>query len=542
MGDSVTGGTRIVYASNAKATGARLGSLLSSSWSRRIEPTMFATLVVLALAAGLMRRLLVGWDAPLWLDEAWTGSIAAQSTFRAFVELCLKEVNPPLYYLMIWGWSKIAGLSDVALRLPSLVFALLAPLLILLRGHAEPRTRSLWAAFAAVWLPSFWFASEARAYSLLFLLACGQAIAFPTLLRAPSLGRAAAWCGLSALMILTHYHAGFIVAVQGLAYLIIHRGAALRTWPAALIFVPVIVWMGVHLPLALRFSDPDVAWYGVLGPADLIGMPRLLFGAGRTADALALLAGAALAVEVYRLAVGKAGAGRDLASIVTALSGLIAFSLVFGMGFLRPSFTSRYLVPFMPALLLGLALLVRAWDARWRGVASGVLAVLIGLCLWNTARGLAEPMTDHRYKYSYELASHYLRSKDVRRVVFLWDNPTATAVDRAQLASLGGFFFQRAGAAIPVSPIVLGTPTDPNETLVEAASVQGSGILWLFDRNVRKTVAVRYPPRIEQIDPRWSCKDFGKRPVSILACVRSTAPAGSRSLSRLSATSGSAGR
>jgi hypothetical protein len=483
----------------------------------------FAVLILVSLALGLVDRVRLGWNMPLWLDETFTGVIATQPDLRSFIDWCLAELSGPVYYAVIWIWEKVAGSGDIALRLPSLAFAIAAPLLILWKGHADLRTRQLWAALVALWIPGLRFASEARPYALLFLLACAQAIAFLRLLRSPGLRPALIWCGVSALMVLTHYHALLLAALQGLAYLAIKRGVALRTWPAALLFVPVAAWMGFHLPFLLSFMDPAVAWYRKLNLDDLAGLPGLLLGTTWPAACLLLLVCATFAVQGWRAFTARASWPYAAADTALVATGVLATLGLLAIGFLRPSFVGRYLIPFMPAILFGIALWARGLEARYRFAGFGLVAISIVLTSIAMSAWSANPSADMRSVYNFEEPSAWLRSRGVERLVFLWDNPTAAISRPERLAQVGGFFFDREGAHVPVTVPVLGPDADPNTALLAAAEGNRTGILWAYDIEVPRSRGIVHPARIASLDPRWACRDFGRSPISVIACVKSPA-------------------
>ena len=98
---------------------------LAAVWDGRwIMP---AAALLIAEAAGVLEVGLEGRD-PLWLDESWTGGIIGQPSWRAAFHQIYADVNAPLYYVLMRVWSGLAGLSDAALRAPSLVFAFAVPL------------------------------------------------------------------------------------------------------------------------------------------------------------------------------------------------------------------------------------------------------------------------------------------------------------------------------------------------------------------------------------------------------------------------------
>ncbi|WP_217433927.1 hypothetical protein, partial [Caulobacter sp. S45] len=83
---------------------------------------MVVAAVAIAAIAAALEIGLEGRD-PFWLDESWTGGIIAQPSWGAAFHQIYSDVNAPLYYVLARLWSGVAGLSDVALRAPSLACA-----------------------------------------------------------------------------------------------------------------------------------------------------------------------------------------------------------------------------------------------------------------------------------------------------------------------------------------------------------------------------------------------------------------------------------
>jgi hypothetical protein len=471
-----------------------------------------------ALAATTVLRFFMGRGQPLWLDETWTGAIAATHGWGAFWRQVYLDVNAPLYYLVMHLWTGVAGLSDEALRLPSALFGVLAPLAIAfsrVEGLSRP-ARLTWAALVAMWIPGVWFAGDARCYALLLLLTTAQTLAFARLMRAPDMRRALVWCVLTALAILTHYHAAILGGLQGLAYLALHRQRALRTWPAALVFAPVAAWLAWHAPRIILFAQPDVAWYQLLR-LDRLGRLAAYVPGDQT------LGLALIAIAVAALILGFAlkddpererrPTGILWLAVALALAGA---GMVVVMGFVRPSFTDRYLIPFEPSLLLGIAL-VSQWLARrfaWTHAAVIVAAMAV---LWPWAeRDLSRGW---RF-YNWQVPSADLMKASPTRLVWLWDHPATPVMDKSQLDPVGGFFFARAGHPVPVTSVQLGPNDDPNRVLVREAQAPGSAILWAYDIGVRGTAAIRHRPDIEALDPSFKCRNYARGSVGVIACDR----------------------
>jgi hypothetical protein len=479
-------------------------------------------MVAIALVIGTAWRLLVGWNNPLWLDETYTGMIAMRPDIASLIRECLRELSGPVYYSTIWVWAKLAGVGNDALRVPSLLFSLAAPLLIWWRGHPERTTRLVWGALTVLWLPGLEYAIEARPYALLFMLGCIQAILLGRLLRAPSVGRAFFWCVVSALLILTHYHTLVVTGLQGLLFLLLRWRHAWRAWPAALVFVPVAGWMAIHLPLLFRFADPNVAWQQVLGPGDVTALPYFMLGGGHAA---ALILGLVLLTAGYDLIVAmrrRAALPYDPVDIAVAGASFLAVAIVFSMAFVRPSFSPRYLIPFMPGVLLGLA----AWAARWERVSRFVPLALVGIFALLALRDLqarrANPELPARYVFSWQHPSRDLKAAGARRLFFFWDNPTTAIADPEPMAQVAGFFFAREGADLPVRALILAgrrPPPDPNRALAALATRPGDTFIWAFDRNVAGTLALTRPPRFDNA-PGWRCRDYGRDHITVLTCLR----------------------
>jgi len=484
-----------------------------------LRPALIAVAVVGVLAIGA-ERLWLALAQPLWFDETWTGAIAGAPGWDAFAREVWLDCNAPLYYLLMRAWTALFGVSNLALKGPGLIAVVVAaalPLLVRVRGLSI-EARLTWATLLFAWwgVDSF---LDARCYGLLFALTTLQAIAFARLLAAPTRTAALAWCVTAALAILTQYYAIVPAAVQGLIYLALHRQRALRAWPAALAFVPAFAWIAVHAPRLAQYAGDDVAWHPRLGAAEVADLAAFTVGPP-SAAALTLLA-LVLVAAILASRLAPAG-GRDEPADATAplawtaLSGLIALALVLASGILRPTLVARYLIPEVPALLLGVVLLART-ARKAHLLYLGLAALYVGLALRPPAL-LAAAARDVS-PYGLEVASQRLMAHRVTDVAFIWDHPAAHIMDAGSLRRVGGFFFGRAGADVRVTPLYVSAARDPNAQALAAAAGARPGIIWIFDRAGR-TAAHRHRPAIDRIDPKWSCETLGDGVVGALACWR----------------------
>ena len=211
------------------------------------EEIGIAILAAVAAAAVLALRIVAARGLPLTLDETFTAVITSQSTLADFVREARRDVAAPLYYTILWLLPHAS--SDAALRLPSWLFMIAGSAMPMVwRMPGQSRGGAIaWSALLFLWLPGAIFATQARPYALLFLVATAQTIAFARLIDEPTLTRAFAWTACASLTILTHYMGAALGSAQGLLLLATLRTRALKLWPSLLLLLVPIVETITHL-------------------------------------------------------------------------------------------------------------------------------------------------------------------------------------------------------------------------------------------------------------------------------------------------------
>lgn len=489
----------------------------------RVSPATVALALVLLITTILKFSIYAGQN--LNIDEVWTGMIAGQRSVAGLVRQCEIEVNGPLSYVIAWLWAPFGGLSNTGLRLPSALFACATPFVALApRRLMPPTARFVWAALLACWLPEFAFAQLARCYALVALLATANTVAYARLLSRPSLAAAAVWSLISALLILDHYFAVILIGCQGLGYLALKRGRALRTWPAALIFIPALADIALKAATLSHFATPGVSWIDRLTVGDLPNLVAFLAGNLLFAAVIAVALAIGWFLDGRRSRPPEASGpadGRDALVTAAALAAL-ATAISIGLGFMFPILTSRYLTVEVPGLMLALALMAERFSRTGPLLSALIVGSAISLVIGLAAHIdlVTQPAVT---AFSFEPAAKALIADNPRRLVFFWDTPQAQGGDQDQLAQVGEFFFRRAGHPIPIDAVSGVHGADPNTVLLARAAAPGTDILWMFDRDAEGTAAVDHPPDISRRDPRWSCRDFGEGDIGILACRRARA-------------------
>ncbi len=346
-----------------------------------------ANLAAAALLAGAVLRVLYLGAASLRFDEASTLLIAGRLLAELTSLLVSNEVNPPFYYALMHFWLKVFSDPRFGLRLFSALCAI-ASLFVFraLAGRVLPERARLTALWFAV-LSSFWIhiAQDGRAYSLLLLLSLLSTLATLELsVEKPRLRFYAAYAGLAALGLYTHYYYAILLAGHALWLGRRAAGSARRTAKllaahaaAVLLFAP---WLfrfvaqfrlhagehvvGEALTIARAFDLFGESFFSVtfLGLA-LPHWTGAVIGAGFAA--LALTA----AVDARRAAARspeRQAFDFCLTHLAAALMLVVAVELWSG----RPVTQARYFTPLSPILLL-----LAAQGARrsWTRIASGVV-------------------------------------------------------------------------------------------------------------------------------------------------------------------------
>ncbi|MCC6177854.1 MAG: glycosyltransferase family 39 protein [Chloroflexi bacterium] len=342
-----------------------------------------------AIAVGAALRLRDVGGRSMWVDELFSVGLAAQDVRTLLAVLYGEEANQTLYYLVMFGWSRLVGptADEFWMRLPSVVFGLaVLPVMYTLGA----RLGSRWAGLAAALLVAVnvyhaEMSEEARAYSLWALC---TALSWLALLGALQDGRRRAWASYAiwtALSFYAHFFTVFFVAAHTLVIAIRWRWTEVRAFvtsgvAAGLLCLPFAPFFLVNDDgsqiLHVRRSD--------LG--DLFTLFRLYAGA-----TLPLLASQA-ALGLLATGIGVVGAvrlrSRDRLSLVLAplLWLLVPVLLVFTLSYVKPMFRERYLFAAMPALPLLAALGIAALRPRLLGVS--VFVGIVALLVWSAVSGL----------------------------------------------------------------------------------------------------------------------------------------------------------
>src|SRR5687767_2013455 len=350
--------------------------------------TRHVWLAVILLLALLLRLHHIGRES-YWFDEIASVRIVKQDTAAMFSSIKWDERIPPLHYVILHGWVRVFGDSEASMRVPSALAGTAAVWAVYrLASQLFGGSVGLVAALLmAVSRAQIVYSQEARAYSLLVLLAVLSCDAFVRLIRQPTRRRELVYVVVSALLLYSHLYGVFALAAQHLAYVVLlvsRRPVALppRRWVT--LNVAVLALFSPWIPIAIRWvrSVGTAFWQTPMTGDDIAETYRLYLGS-------AAMTVACVALVVIGIARFRRHHGLPL---VLALATLPVFVPIVVSILTKPTFTYRYAL-FAPAgVFILLACGVMALPSR----ITRVLAVILLVVLSFAGRALTGEKPDWR--------------------------------------------------------------------------------------------------------------------------------------------------
>lgn len=419
------------------------------AWAQRAGRPVFSMAAAVIVLVALWLRLDLALTRPLWLDEIFTGAVS-QGSLHDILHIWLSaDVHPPLHYVLTHGWVALAGQSDFALRVPSLL-ASSATILLGARAMARRYGHDAgWIAAITLAVPAgaIYYASEARSYALQMLLALALMLAHRALRTQWHLRRWVLLVLLTVLLCLTHYF-GFLFALCIWVILLSDAWMArrLRQWGlAALVSAAMLApWLAWHLPYMLSKTGGNF-WIPPLGFAQSL----LALAVSVWSDPVFALSFGVTAAAVWAMLHRREGgtaAGVDdfpwrgyAISLCGVVTGLALMSLS------SPLVVPRYVLLFLPMTCLIAAralLLLPPLLARGAALGLGALVLMLG----QTVRIYEAPD-----RLAWRAASHWLAAQHPDQLLFAFDDGAGVHIGTENLSRLGAFFLRRSGNDVPVT-------------------------------------------------------------------------------------------
>lgn len=323
-----------------------------------------------SLALGLFR---LGTPS-VWVDEAFTSG----AIDRSVPDLIDRQYHV-LYYTLAKPWAFLAGTSEWALRLPSVLGTMLACALLVVVAH---KLFDRWTALASgLFLAASPFlvkwSQQARSYTLLLAISL---IATLLLLRALERGSRAAWAiyGIAfSVLVVWHPVAGLLL-MPAHAVLVAQRRERLLPHgllAAVIIGAVAVPWAAVT---AIRSTGEGVAMNWLTAPTPEVAARTLLDVSGA--------AGLGLLLALVGLWVLRRAGSSDRAVWLGAWA-FTPFLLALLVSTVRPIYLDRYLIVAAPAFALLAGVAVTGVGSRLRPaiILAAVVATSVGLIVWYSS-------------------------------------------------------------------------------------------------------------------------------------------------------------
>jgi hypothetical protein len=394
--------------------------------------------LLLLVCAALLLRVALAFRPGLWGDEVFSLAMATghslehpaaeadpargdfvqpadvvpSSVYRRYVEhtdppagigrisraVFLSDTSPPLYYLLLSGWTRLLGTSDAALRLFSLLWAMLAAPLVWLIGRELAGRTAAWTALVLyAWSPaSVFYSLEGRMYSMVWFLAA--ALAWQTLRVArtgPQPVSLAIWLIIAVAGLYTHYFFLFVWLAFS-AWLLLWPGRLSRATAALLLVAAAaatVPWY-IKVPVALGRWRVTGAWLAeplrwpetATRPFELAW--SLLAGGSLWGGSPLVDGGLAVAYLLLAVWTVRRGRLRDLFTtdrlllwgwLAAAVLGPFVFDLIRHSGASR---VPRYVLSGLPAAMILVAIGIEPLRPRVRAAFAGLVLVAWTAGLW----------------------------------------------------------------------------------------------------------------------------------------------------------------
>lgn len=233
----------------------------------------------------------------MWTDELYAANAAIQATAADVIHQIRTDVHPPGYFLALWGWAKIFGDGEAALRSFSAVAGiLLIPLTFRIgRQFFDVKTGLASAFIASILIQGIYFSQEARSYSWLALLSAASVTVGIDYLRSRKSWQLALLLGLTIANCYLHYFGTLFSGLFWLGMIWESKRRGLIVWPSvtagAICMATFVPWISVAMgsvgkanwipkPNGKFIAETLNVFYGPGMPLDLLCLASLVVGLG----------------------------------------------------------------------------------------------------------------------------------------------------------------------------------------------------------------------------------------------------------------------
>ena len=407
----------------------------------------FLFLACLAIVACACIR--VNLKSYFWLDEVFTGSVSCQPDFTTMIRLVRHDIHPVLYHLMTYSIFRVFGCHLWIIRCISLVSSLAAGYL-LLRQVARRHGNIFLAAALIFGNPTFWFyAFEARAYSLLFLLGtCVLIYGFSS--KPGDQTKAVAFAFLAGLL---HYLASFLMPVL-LAIVVFQHRPILKSRSFVISFLAAGALLAGYYALHLPYMMTSVSM-GNWIPSPLDSTKQLF-----STFLLGNMFSAPIMIIIIFMTFVKNTVifrERNKESHLSMIIFILFSALLYIVSFVKPMFMFRYTYFLVPFFIFSISIICRITGGVLRNDKHDIRMLLEGsmfllplyLCANLPPTSMLLPLT--RY-LQWQQAAASMTCSPAHPCGFVLDDSLEPSLSNEQYKALANFFAKEPGSFQALMP------------------------------------------------------------------------------------------
>lgn len=215
-------------------------------------------MIFILFLASLVR--LINLNQSLWLDEGIEAiAVKSNSLVDLISKYAVNDYSPPLYHAVLKLWTNVFGYSEIALRLPSVIFGVLAVYFVY--KIAGKKLGAIAGTFMALNPLAIYYSQEARRYSMAAMAVTAAVYFYQK--------KKWLWFGIAFLIALyTDYLTWFMVPV----FFLYKK----RTAIIVLFLIPALLLLKEQLVVGMQLAQNNPLWGQVVGGLDPKSVPLVL--------------------------------------------------------------------------------------------------------------------------------------------------------------------------------------------------------------------------------------------------------------------------
>lgn len=378
---------------------------------------------LLAVLAVVLR--LPNLGESVWFDEVWYSASRARSSLSDVWSDFLLQPPAPLYGVVMYFWVRVFGDSEVAVRIPSLVFGIASiGLTYRIAGtYGSPWVGLGAAAFLCVSPVHVWYSQEATPYAMTLFFLLASVLAWLRLREDPARpARYAVYGGALLVTVFTHYFTVLFLLPLSMVGLTLDRSSRRRVLAVhALVVACLVLALGIKFHFGVLrtgqgFLRPftPFEWWMLFFHWFVHGNALWTVSPYRATPAYVLSAPLLLACQAFCAALVLRGIfsyraePRRASELVVLISAVPAAMLLLTLAGYRQLYIERYLVVLLPFFAIVLARGTASFVDRRAAIACAAAMGVVAAASYGAWLQKSETWTVYKQNPDWRSAAHYL--------------------------------------------------------------------------------------------------------------------------------------